>query len=76
MEIMLETKTYLVHMQCEECKEGYMLDETSDETLQVAAQNREEVKYFHKCNKCGHIAYYDTPYPYPKIVPIDGKRSN
>lgn len=71
MEIMLETKTYLVHMQCDECKEGFMLDETSDEMLQTAMKNHEEIRYSHRCNKCGHTAYYDMAYPYPKIVPID-----
>ena len=71
MEVMIETKTYLVHMQCEKCGEGFMLDETTEEDIQEAIMLNQPIEYFHRCNKCNHEEKYETSYPYPKLVPVD-----
>lgn len=71
MEVMIETKTYLVHMQCEKCGEGYMLDETKEEELQIATMKNKLTPYRHVCDKCGYEENYEMSYPYPKLVPVD-----
>ena len=70
MELAVEVKVFLVHMQCEECNEGYMLDESTDEDMQMAMMM--PVPTFpHKCNKCGHEERYENSYPYQKLVPVE-----
>lgn len=71
MEVAIETKTYLVHMQCEKCGEGFMLDETPQEEIQMIMMANKPVEFKHVCNKCGYEEKYETSYPYTKLVPVD-----
>ena len=73
MEVMVETKTYLVHMQCEKCGKGYMLDETPQEDVERAMITNQPIQYIHRCNNknCGHEEKYETSYPYPTLIPVD-----
>lgn len=70
MEVAVETKVFLVHMQCEKCNEGYMLDETTDEDMQRIVM-MPVPKFPHKCSKCGHADQYENSYPYQKLVPVE-----
>ena len=70
MEISVEAKVFLVHMQCEKCKEGFMLDETNDDNLHIALMSNPP-KFPHKCNKCGHVENYTINYPYQTLVPVN-----
>ena len=70
MEVMKEAKVFLVHMQCEKCNEGYMLDETTEEDMQRIMM-MPVPKFPHKCNKCGHEEKYENSYPYQTVVPVE-----
>ena len=70
MEVAVETKVFLVHMKCEICNEGYMLDETTEEDMQRIVM-MPVPKFPHKCNKCGHEDQFENSYPYQKLVPVE-----
>lgn len=61
-EVMAEVKVMAVHMKCDECGEGLM------ESVDNLAYAGNPPQYRHKCNKCGHEAYYPQRYPYQRFM--------
>lgn len=60
MQVVIESKTYIVDMICEKCKTGVMRP-----TSIVLTSNPPQ--YPHKCNYCGNEKVYDKCYPFQII---------
>ena len=67
MELVQEAKVLLVHMQCEECNEGFMEEDETDMNVILATY---PPQYPHKCNKCGYVENYFKCYPHQMLVPV------
>lgn len=59
-EVTAEAKTFVVQMQCDKCKAGFM------EPVDGIYYPTNPPKYPHACNNCGHMANYRIRYPYTK----------
>ncbi len=59
----------MVHMICDDCGRGLMLQEGNEVSLSHPPQ------FKHKCNNCGIIKYYRRTYPHQRMVPLEELRN-
>lgn len=65
MEKRFESKTYVVKMECDKCRRGFMVYQD------FASAFTYPPKYSHKCNNCGAEAEYTSIYPHTEVVEVE-----
>lgn len=68
MELVAEAKTLIVHMKCDKCNNGLMVQDG----YTILASDPPQ--YPHKCNNCGYYKNYFIQYPYQRMVLLEKLR--